>query len=94
LLYVANRLFGSTTASILNSYRTSALENYGSELELLDFATKTKQSRLRIHSWIASATNDKIKDMLPSGSVQIGTVLVLVNAIYFKGTWVVLPKAY
>ena len=87
MLYVANRLFGSTTASILNSYRTSALENYGSELELLDFATKTKQSRLRIHSWIASATNDKIKDMLPSGSVQIGTVLVLVNAIYFKGTW-------
>jgi serpin B len=75
LLYVANRLFGSTTASILNRYRTSALENYGSELELLDFATKTKQSRLRINSWIASATNDKIKDMLPSGSVQIGTVL-------------------
>ena len=87
MLYVANRLFGSTTASILNSYRTSALENYGRELELLDFATKTKQSRLRINSWIASATNDKIKDILPPGSVQISTVLVLVNAIYFKGTW-------
>lgn len=87
LLSVANRLFGSNTASILNSYRTSALEKYGSELELLDFATKTEQSRLRINSWIASETNDKIKDMLPRGSVQSGTVLVLVNAIYFKGTW-------
>ena len=29
----------------------------------------------------------KIQDLLPAGSLNSHTVLVLVNAIYFKGNW-------
>ncbi len=29
----------------------------------------------------------KIKDLLPQGSIDVMTKLVLVNAVYFKGNW-------
>ena len=29
----------------------------------------------------------KIKDLFPSGSLSSSTILVLVNAVYFKGRW-------
>ena len=32
-------------------------------------------------------TNDKIKDLIPAGSLTADTRLVLTNAIYFKGDW-------
>ncbi|MGB8984194.1 MAG: serpin family protein, partial [Anaerolineales bacterium] len=32
-------------------------------------------------------TKDKIQDLIPSGALNEGTRLVLVNAIYFKGDW-------
>ncbi len=31
--------------------------------------------------------SEKIKDLLPQGSINAMTKLVLVNAIYFKGNW-------
>ncbi len=31
--------------------------------------------------------SEKIKDLLPQGSIDAMTKLVLVNAIYFKGNW-------
>ncbi len=31
--------------------------------------------------------SEKIKDLLPQGSIDEMTKLVLVNAIYFKGNW-------
>lgn len=30
---------------------------------------------------------EKIKDLLPKNSLEFTTMLVLVNAIYFKGQW-------
>ena len=40
-----------------------------------------------INAFIEEQTNDKIKDLIPSGVLDSSTRLVLTNAIYFKGTW-------
>lgn len=45
---------------------------------------KPDDSRMVINQWIANKTEDRIKDTLPEGSVDSNTILVLVNAIYFK----------
>ena len=40
-----------------------------------------------MNSWVASSTNGLIGQILPSGSLDKHTRLVLANALYFKGAW-------
>lgn len=40
-----------------------------------------------VNLWASDATNNLIKDLLPEGSLDETTVLVLANALYFKGQW-------
>ena len=40
-----------------------------------------------INKWVAEKTNNKVKDIVPEGTVNDLTRLVLVNAVYFKGKW-------
>ena len=54
----------------------------------LDFASQPEIARNTINRWVEDKTNDKIKDLLPAGSITHDTKLVITNAIYFKGTWV------
>ena len=46
-----------------------------------------KKSRKEINDWVKEKTMGKIKDLIPSGSFNSETSLVLVNAIYFYGKW-------
>lgn len=41
----------------------------------------------KINAWAKEATVGKIEDLLPPGSVDQDTRLVLANALYFKGAW-------
>ena len=45
--------------------------------------------RQRINAWVASRTNDRITDLVPSGALSTLTRLVLVNAMYLKADWAV-----
>ncbi|KAK6160765.1 hypothetical protein DH2020_004146 [Rehmannia glutinosa] len=40
-----------------------------------------------VNTWADKETNGLIKDILPSGSVDATTRLILANAVYFKGAW-------
>ncbi|XP_042419823.1 serpin-ZXA-like, partial [Zingiber officinale] len=40
-----------------------------------------------INSWVENVTSNLIKELLPPGSVDSDTRLVLGNALYFKGSW-------
>ncbi|XP_031214241.1 serpin B6-like isoform X2 [Mastomys coucha] len=56
-------------------------------MEELDFKGAPEPSRQHINTWVAKKTEDKITELLSSGSVNSSTLLLLVNAIYFKGKW-------
>ena len=60
---------------------------YGAGLNLVDFTGNPEAARERINDWVAERTNDRIEDLLPQGSIDATTRLVLTNAIYFKGRW-------
>lgn len=87
LLRAANRLFGEKTCDLLASFKDSCRKFYEAEMEELDFQGATDQSRQHINTWVAKKTEDKIKELLSPGTVDSDTLLVLVNAIYFKGNW-------
>ncbi|XP_021588820.3 serpin B9-like [Ictidomys tridecemlineatus] len=87
LLTTANRLFGEKTCDFLSTFKESCLQFYHAELELLSFAEATEESREHVNSWVSKETKGKIQVLLPPNSIDEQARLVLVNAIYFKGTW-------
>jgi serpin B len=44
-------------------------------------------ARQRVNDWVDQETKGKIKDILPPGSIDPTTRMVLANAIYFKAAW-------
>jgi serpin B len=80
---IANSLWAAS--SIKTSYQSQVGEAFGAETHTLgDPAAAVK----RINAWVAGATDEQITELLPEGSIDQLTRLVLINAILFKGTWV------
>lgn len=61
-------------------------EYFAAPLERVNFAA-SEEAREIINTWVEEQTNDKIHDLIPPGIIDGTTVLVLANAIYFKGLW-------
>jgi serine protease inhibitor len=88
-LDVANALWGAKGVGFLDTFLKAAQDAYGAGLQELDFQNDAEGSRRTINSWIEQRTHEKIKDLLPPGSIARDTGLVLTNAIYFKSAWTV-----
>ncbi|XP_015275444.1 PREDICTED: leukocyte elastase inhibitor-like [Gekko japonicus] len=88
IVKVANRLYGEKTYNFLQDFLTSTQKNYGAELSAVDFQNAPSEVRKEINQWVEEQTGGKILELLPEDSLNPMTRLVLVNAIYFKGTWV------
>lgn len=58
---------------------------YRSEVESADFVKEGKAVEKRINSWVSGKTNNMIPKLLPENSLTPDTILVLLNAVYFKG---------
>ena len=86
-LAVANSLWGQNGYKFLPDFLTIVRENYGGDLEQVDFAAQTEAARKKINAWVESKTKDKIKELIKAGTLDSMTRLVLTNAIYFKGKW-------
>jgi serine protease inhibitor len=85
-LDVANALWGQKGYPFLQPFLTLVRDRYRAGLSELDFRN-SEEARKIINTWVEKKTRDKIKDLLPEGSINGLTRLVLTNAIYFKGDW-------
>jgi len=86
-LRTGNALWVQQDYTFLKDYKTTVEKYYGGKAANLDFKQETEKSRQTINSFIEEQTNNKIKDLIPSGVLDSMTRFVLTNAIYFKGTW-------
>ncbi|XP_051465187.1 serpin B4-like [Apus apus] len=86
-LTIANRLFGEITYPFFQQYLDSTKKFYRAELEAVNFKYTEEEAREKINFWVENETNGKIKDLFAAELIDPSTVLVLVNAIYFKGKW-------
>ena len=86
-LHIVNALWGQSGYSFLSAFLDLLAQNYGAGLRVLDFQAAPEDSRVAINKWVGDQTEEKIKDLLPTGSISPNTRLVLTNAIYFKAAW-------
>lgn len=86
-LKTGNALWAQHDYSFLEEYTNRVEQFYGGKIANLDFVEETEKSRQTINTFIEKQTNNKIEDLIPLGSLNALTRLVLTNAIYFKGIW-------
>ena len=86
-LYIANAVWGQLDYPFEKSYLDLLAINYGAGVRLLDFAAAPDSARQQINDWVDRETQGKIKDVMPPGSVDPRTRMVLANAVYFKAAW-------
>jgi serpin B len=88
-LHAANALWMQEGYPILEDYVDTVANHYGGEANALDFVGAPEESRVIINDWVEERTNDRINDLLPPNSIDSDVMLVLTNAIYFKGDWLI-----
>lgn len=85
-LKAANVLFGQQGHPWNEEYLKEAQKWHESGLIQVDYAN-SQAARKTINDWIESKTEKMIRDALPEDAIQPGTIMNLVNAVYFKGSW-------
>ncbi|XP_021494417.1 serpin B4-like [Meriones unguiculatus] len=86
-LNLVNSIYGAKEFPFLQEFLEDIKKFYHANVESLDFLHAAEESQKKINSWVESQTNGKIKDLFPRGTLSSSTILVLVNAVYFKGQW-------
>ena len=86
-LNIANALWAQNDHPFLIGFLNVAKGEYQANVNQVDFKTGAEAARGEINRWVAEKTKEKIQDILPPGSLDGATRLVLANAIYFKGVW-------
>ncbi len=84
---VANSMWGSPALAWEQPFLDTLAVNYSAGLKLTDFTADPEAARGAINHWVSQKTNERIPELLGQGTIDAMTRLVLVNAIFFKGSW-------
>ncbi|KAK2491896.1 hypothetical protein MC885_006161 [Smutsia gigantea] len=68
-------------------YLSCSEKLHEARLQTVDFEQSTEETRKAINAWVESKTNGKVTNLFGKGTLDPSCVMVLVNAIYFKGQW-------
>jgi len=80
---IANSIWHENSMAVNNDLKKDLENYYNAKISGLNFSQANAHQI--INQWIASQTNNLIKDLL--GPIPPDAVVYLVNAIYFKGDW-------
>lgn len=81
---LANRIYVDDTIDVKESY----INSIGSKnIRPVDFLNEAETARLEINSWVDEKTSGLIPKLLEEGVLSQDTLMVIVNALYFKGFW-------
>jgi serpin B len=86
-LHVADALWAQQNTNFLPAYLNLVQTDYGAGFRQVNFSKSPDSVRASINAWVAQQTNDKIQNLLAPGTITPATLLVITNAIYFKGAW-------
>ena len=87
-LNIANALFINKNITIKKTFSDTLKSEYSSLIFSLDFLNKKDESCKYLNNWIEKETKGNIKNLIPPESIPDYLILYIVNAVYFKGEWV------
>ena len=82
-----NALFPQEGFEVETPYLDTLGTRYDAGLHLMNYVDAPEASRLSINGFVDENTRGRISELLPAGSIDPSTRLVLVNALYLKGAW-------
>jgi serpin B len=79
------KVFVDSDVSVNQRFESILKHNYLSDVEQLNFADAQK-SASTINKWVKELTQGRLSDLVSEDAVS-QAVILLVNALYFEGTW-------
>jgi serpin B len=86
-LSLVNALWGQNNFTFHTDYLDLLAADYGAGMHLLDFISQAEACRVTINDSVSFWTNQKIRDLIPTGALDASTRLVLTNTVYFDAMW-------
>lgn len=86
-LTMANALWIDRRTNFAEDFLSQVHQFYSAHLERVDFASNPSRSARFINQWVEKQTRERIKNLIPEGTLDALTRLVVTNAVYFKGKW-------
>ncbi|MGH7437380.1 MAG: serpin family protein, partial [Polyangiaceae bacterium] len=86
-LNVIDSLWADKAFTFEKLFLDTLAQDYGTGLRTVDFEGAPETARGAINGWVSDQTDKLIPQLLPSGSIDVATRFVIVNAIYFNAGW-------
>ena len=86
-LSIANSLWPQAKYPFREEFLNLLNRDYGATVTPLNYEREAELARVTINQWVDDKTRHKIAELIGPGVLDALTRMVLVNAIYFKGTW-------
>ncbi|CAF2840020.1 unnamed protein product [Rotaria sp. Silwood2] len=87
-LKLANRLYAQKAYKLQPNYLSLVQNSFKADIKLQDFQNDSAHAVHKINRWVEKKTNSLIQNLLSENDVTRDTRLIIVNCIYFKGTWI------
>jgi serpin B len=86
-LEIDNSLWAQTGRDFVKTFLETLAENYGAPVHLVDYAESPHAAADAINAYVAAHTQGRIRELLSPDDVDALTRFVLVDTVYFKGSW-------
>ncbi|CAO1944832.1 unnamed protein product [Urochloa humidicola] len=83
----ANSVWVDVALRLNDAYSRVVAEHYRAQARPAPFRNNPEEARGQINKWVAAATAGRMNDVVPPGSINNATAVVLANAVYFKCAW-------
>ncbi|XP_043650505.1 serine protease inhibitor 42Dd-like [Drosophila teissieri] len=85
ILSLANRIYVNNEFELVPEYNQIVKDSFKAEAEAISVADPNKAASI-INKWVDNQTRGKIRDIVKPSDMR-DLVMVILNAIYFKGQW-------
>lgn len=85
-LDIANAAVAQEGYGVLPNYTQALMSAFGAEYLEADFSKKGQEAIDKINKWVSEKTHGKVHSLFEEPP-DFSTRLILLNAVYYKGTW-------